>query len=78
MATRSRDLTPEDFWQWGYLKYQVYRSRPSNLSELKDVIHQDLSCIQPDTLHSVVVGFVTRLQCVIPYGVRHVEHILQE
>ncbi|GFT23418.1 hypothetical protein TNCV_2016771 [Trichonephila clavipes] len=35
---RSPDLIPVDFRLWGYLKFQVYRSRPFNLSELKDVI----------------------------------------
>lgn len=74
--SRSPDLTPADFWLWGYLKSRVYRSRPSNLSELKDAIRRELSCIQPDMLHSAVAGFVTRLQCVIPCGGGHVEHIL--
>ena len=66
--SRSPDLAPVDFWLWGYLKSPVYRSRPSNLSELKDTICRELSCIEPDILHSVVAGFVIRLQCVILYG----------
>ncbi|GFY33764.1 uncharacterized protein TNCV_4594761 [Trichonephila clavipes] len=72
----SPDLTPADFWLWGYLKSWVYQSHSSNLSELKDVIRQELSCIQRDILHSAVAGFVTPLQCVIPCGGGHVEHIL--
>ncbi|GFT03918.1 hypothetical protein NPIL_149611 [Nephila pilipes] len=55
---------------------EVYRSRPSNLSELKDAIRRELSCMQPNILHSAFTGFVTRLQCVIPCGGGHVEHIL--
>ncbi|GFV55608.1 DUF4817 domain-containing protein [Trichonephila clavipes] len=35
---RSPDLTPADFWLWGYLKSRVYLSGTSSLSELKDVI----------------------------------------
>ncbi|GFU17559.1 uncharacterized protein NPIL_260071 [Nephila pilipes] len=73
---RSPDLTPADFRLWGYLKSRVYQFRPSNLSELKDVIRRELSCIQPDILRSAVAGFVTRLKCVILCGGGHVEHIL--
>lgn len=73
---RSSDLTPADFWLWGYSKSWVYQSRPSNLSELKDAVRRELSCMQADMLHSAVSGFVTRLQCVITYGGEHVEHIL--
>ncbi|GFT89811.1 hypothetical protein NPIL_466881 [Nephila pilipes] len=55
----------------------VYRFRSSNLSELlKDVIRRELSYIHPDILHSVVDGFVIRLQCAISCGGGHVARIL--
>ncbi|GFS68709.1 uncharacterized protein TNCV_1959131 [Trichonephila clavipes] len=73
---RSPDLTPVDFWLWGYLKSRVYLSGPSSLSELKDAIHREVSSIHPDMLHSAVAGFVTRLECLLPCGGGHVEHIL--
>ncbi|GFW05394.1 uncharacterized protein TNCV_3359131 [Trichonephila clavipes] len=73
---RSPDLTPADFWLWGYLKSRVYLSGPSSLSELKDVIRREVSSIHPDMLHSAVAGFVTRLECLLPCGGGHVEHIL--
>ncbi|GFT63212.1 DUF4817 domain-containing protein [Trichonephila clavipes] len=62
---RSPDLTPADFWLWGYLKSRVYLS---GLSELKDAIRRELSSIHPDVLHSAVAGFVTRLECLFPCG----------
>ncbi|GFT61036.1 hypothetical protein NPIL_236921 [Nephila pilipes] len=58
---------------------QVYRSRPINLFELKDVIHRDvsgLSCNKPDVLLSAIAGFVTRLKYVISFSGGYVEHIL--
>ncbi|GFU90824.1 uncharacterized protein TNCV_4173201 [Trichonephila clavipes] len=58
---RSPDLTPADFWLWGYLKSRVYLSGPSSLSELKDAIRREVSSIHPDMLHSAVAGFVTHL-----------------
>ncbi|GFW40359.1 uncharacterized protein TNCV_1019171 [Trichonephila clavipes] len=73
---RSPDLTPADFWLWGYLKSRVYLSGPSSLSELKDAIRREVSSIHPDMLHSAVAGFVTRLECLLPCGGGHVEHIL--
>ncbi|GFT40397.1 uncharacterized protein NPIL_696081 [Nephila pilipes] len=69
---RSPVLTPADFWLWGYLKSLVYRFRTSSLSELEDAIRRELSCVQPDTLHSAVARFVTRLQCLIPCDGGHV------
>ncbi|GFU27058.1 uncharacterized protein NPIL_700171, partial [Nephila pilipes] len=65
-------LTPAEFWLWGYLKSRVYQCPPSNLLELKDAIRRELSCIQPDILHSAIAGFATRLQCVISCGGGHV------
>ncbi|GFV69600.1 uncharacterized protein TNCV_4507151 [Trichonephila clavipes] len=72
----SPDLTPADFWLWGYLKSCVYLSSPSSLSELKDAIRREVSSIHPDMLHSAVAGFVTRLECLLPCDGGHVEHIL--
>ncbi|GFT99029.1 DUF4817 domain-containing protein [Trichonephila clavipes] len=37
---RSPDLTPADFWLWGYLKSCVYLSGPSSLLKLKDAIRR--------------------------------------
>ncbi|GFU83996.1 uncharacterized protein TNCV_1056431 [Trichonephila clavipes] len=73
---RSPDLTPADFWLWGYLKSRVYLSGPSSLSELKDAIRREVSSIHLDMLHSAVAGFVTRLKCLLPCGGGPVEHIL--
>ncbi|GFT32392.1 uncharacterized protein TNCV_4484181 [Trichonephila clavipes] len=71
-----RDLTPADFWLWGYSKSHVYLSGPSSLLELKGAIRREVSSIHPDMLHSAVTGFVTRLEYLLPCGGGHVEHIL--
>ncbi|GFX09840.1 DUF4817 domain-containing protein [Trichonephila clavipes] len=42
------DLTPADFWLWGYLKSRMYLSGPSSLPELKDAIRREVSSIHPD------------------------------
>ncbi|GFS52223.1 uncharacterized protein TNCV_4849631 [Trichonephila clavipes] len=76
LPPRSPDLTPADFWMWGCLKSCVYVSSPSSLPEMKDAIRREVSSIHPDMLHSAVAGFVTRLECLLPCGGGHVEHIL--
>ena len=37
---RSPDLTPADFFLWGYVKSKVYITKPRNKSELKTRITQ--------------------------------------
>ncbi|GFV64761.1 uncharacterized protein TNCV_3275321 [Trichonephila clavipes] len=71
-SPRSPDLTPADFWLWGYLKSRVYLSGPSSLSELKNDIRREVSSIDPDVLHSTVAGFVTHLECLLPCSGGHV------
>ena len=53
------DLTPRDFLLWGYFKCRVHYSDPCTLSQLKDEIHWEIWCIDPDW------GFKTHLRCVI-------------
>ena len=38
LPTRSPDLTPPDFFLWGYLKSIIYRDKPSTLTELRNRI----------------------------------------
>lgn len=73
---RSPDLTPVDFWLWGYLKSLVYRSSPSTLAELKHCICREVSAIHSDLLHSAVTSVVSRLTCVVDCSGGHVEHLL--
>ena len=44
---RSPDLSPPDFFLWGYLKNIVYKDRPSNLTELRNRIAT--ACAEIDT-----------------------------
>ena len=39
---RSPDLSSLDFFLWGYLKSQVYKSNPSTLQELKAAIRLEI------------------------------------
>ena len=32
---RSPDLTPSDYFVWGYLKEKIYHNKPQNIEDLK-------------------------------------------
>ncbi|PRD35605.1 UNVERIFIED_CONTAM: hypothetical protein NCL1_11054 [Trichonephila clavipes] len=72
---RSSKLTPVDFWLWGYVKSPVNRNNPSSLVELKVAICHEFSCVQPEMLHAVVNGVITRFQTVICGDGGHIEQV---
>jgi hypothetical protein len=47
---RSPDLTPPDFWLWGYLKDLVYAEKPHSMEDLKTVIHEKMNGIPRDMI----------------------------
>ncbi|CAH1992908.1 unnamed protein product [Acanthoscelides obtectus] len=54
---RSCDLTPLDFFLWGYLKSKVYVNKPATLQELKNNIIAKINAIEPTMLQNVVENF---------------------
>lgn len=75
---RSPDLTPCDFWLWGYLKNHVFSGPVANLAELKARITQHVHNVTPETLRSVVEHAVYRLKLVEENGGQHIEHVLRK
>lgn len=74
---RSPDLTPLDFFLWGYLKGKVFKSQPANLDDLKQRICQEIRRITPEMVQNVQQEFVDRLgYCQLTNG-RHFEHLLK-
>jgi hypothetical protein len=59
---RSPDLTPCDFFLWGYLKAEVYKHRPRNLQTLNEAIRTEIRCIPQEMLERVMRNFTSRLQ----------------
>ena len=72
---RSPDLTPLDFFLWGYVKVKVYSNRPSNLRELMDRIEDAVKKIDDETLHHVSDCVVDRLHMCIECKGKHFEHL---
>jgi len=74
--TRSPDLTPCDFFLWGYLKAKVYACRPGTIEQLKEAIRQEVAAIPPAMTRKATDNFRERLQqCVINNG-RHLSDVI--
>ncbi|GFU91938.1 putative LOC100569746 [Trichonephila clavipes] len=51
---RSCDLTPLDYFQWGYVKSLVYADKPQTLDHLEDIIRRFIADIRPQMLENVI------------------------
>lgn len=58
---RSPDLSPLDYFYWGYLKNRVFETQPADLNELRDRIVQCSNSISPEILQKVIDDFYIRL-----------------
>lgn len=58
---RSPDLTPMDFFLWGYLKSKVYVNKPTSLALLKQNIRHEMEAITESTCQAVIRNFSVRL-----------------
>ncbi len=60
-APRSSDLTPLDFFLWGHLKTNVYKTPVRDLNDLKTRIANEIKIIKNETLSDVFSEIVKRL-----------------
>ncbi|GFS93236.1 uncharacterized protein TNCV_2125191 [Trichonephila clavipes] len=58
---RSCDLTPLDYFLWGYVKSLVYADKPQPLDHLKDNIRRVIADIRPQMLEKVIENWTSRL-----------------
>jgi len=71
----SPDLTPCDFFLWGYLKSKVYACVSGTIEQLKEAIWQEVATIPPAMTHKAMDNFRERLQqCVVNNG-RHLSDV---
>ncbi|GBM96817.1 hypothetical protein AVEN_161131-1 [Araneus ventricosus] len=65
----SPDLTPIDFFQWGYLKQQVYATPPPTLQDFQRRITGACANVVPAMLHRVQSEVQARVQmCIVADG----------
>ncbi|GFV16920.1 putative DD41D transposase [Trichonephila clavipes] len=57
----SCDLTPLDYFLWGYVKSLVYADKPQTLDNLEDNIRRVIADIRPQMLEKVIENWTSRL-----------------
>ncbi|GFW61078.1 retrovirus-related Pol polyprotein from transposon opus [Trichonephila clavipes] len=68
------DITPYDFWLWGFLKDNIYRQRPANPQGLKDSIWHYVLDIPADLLRAVFKYIVLRFEHIVEDGY-HIDQV---
>ncbi|GFV78530.1 uncharacterized protein TNCV_1888361 [Trichonephila clavipes] len=58
---RSCDLTPLNYFLWGYVKSLVYADKPQTLDHLEDNIRRVIADIRPQMLEKVIENWTSRL-----------------
>ncbi|GFT50507.1 uncharacterized protein TNCV_551261 [Trichonephila clavipes] len=58
---RSCDLTPLDYFLWGYVKSLVYAVKPQTLNHLEDNIRRVIADIRPQMLEKVIENWTSIL-----------------
>ena len=75
---RYPDLTPPDFFLWGYLKGNVYINMPNSLHKLKNII-EEISRITPDIFEKVIENTVPIIRlCLNNNGEQHLKDIVRK
>ncbi|GFS89433.1 hypothetical protein TNCV_1809561 [Trichonephila clavipes] len=57
----SCDLTPLDYFLWGYVKSLVNADKPQTLDHLEDNIRRVITDIRPQMLEKVIENWTSRL-----------------
>lgn len=73
---RSPDLSPLDYFLWGYLKSKVYHRRPQNLEDLRERIQLETNLITREVLRNVQQEFLHRLAYCQEVNGGHFEHLI--
>ena len=68
------DLSPLDFFRWGYVKDGVYIPTSVNTNELKVLIKWEIPAINRETCANVISNFKQRSDVIIAQNGRHGHH----
>ncbi|GFX16778.1 ATP-dependent DNA helicase [Trichonephila clavipes] len=73
---RSCDLTPLDYFLWGYVKSLVYADKPQTLDHLEDNIRRVIADIRPQMLEKVIENWTSRLDYIRASHGSHMPEII--
>ncbi|GFS82052.1 DUF4817 domain-containing protein [Trichonephila clavipes] len=73
---RSCDLTPLDYFLWGYVMSLVYADKPQTLDHLEDNIRRVIADIRPQMLEKVIENWTSRLDYIRDSHGSHMPEII--
>ncbi|GFU18883.1 DUF4817 domain-containing protein [Trichonephila clavipes] len=73
---RSCDLTPLDYFLWGYVKSLVYADKPQTLVHLEDNIRRVIADIRPQMVEKVIENWTSRLDYIRASRGSHMPEII--
>ncbi|GFW23803.1 uncharacterized protein TNCV_4496801 [Trichonephila clavipes] len=73
---RSCDLTPLDYFLWGYVKSLVYVDKPQTLDHLEDNIRRVIADIRPQMFGKVIENWTSRLDYIRASRGSHMPEII--
>lgn len=73
---RSPDITPLDFFLWGYIKDKVYATQPTSIPNLQQCIEEACRAITVAMFADVIASLKLRAELCYGASGRHIEHIL--
>jgi len=73
---RSPDLTPADYFLWGYLKERVYQNKPRTTDALKANITEEIQAVTAGVLARTFQNMAHRVQSCLDANGGYVQHML--
>jgi len=73
---RSPDLTPCDYFLWGYLKTKVFETKPRTIADLKQRIQDEVAAIPVEMLREIMNSFTSRLEECLRRNGSHLEGVI--
>jgi len=73
---RSPDLTPPDYFLWGYQKVRVYQNKPRTIDALKANITEEIQAVTADVLARTFQNIPRRAQSCLDANGGHFQHML--
>ena len=72
----SPDLSPLDFFLWGYIKDKIYKTNPKTIDELKEAISESFRSIPAGMINRAIGSFERRLRMLIVSQGQHIENLI--
>jgi len=73
---RSPDLTPPDYFLWGYLKGRVFQNKPRTIDALRANITEEIQAVTADVLARTFQNMARRFQSCLDANGGHFQHML--